>query len=108
MKRAWLYVIIGGILEVFWVLTLKLSHNFTVLNYSILTIIMVLVSFYLFSKAMKALPSGIAYTIYTGIGAVGTIIFGILFLGESTSLPKLVFAALLIIGIIGLKLTTEE
>ena len=85
-----------------------MSHNFTVLHYSVIPIVLVVISFYLFSVGMKKLPSGVAYTVYTGIGAIGTIIFGILFLGESTSLPKLFFVTLLIIGILGLKLTTEE
>ncbi len=67
-----------------------------------------MVSFYLFSKGMEELPSEIAYTVYTGIGAVRTIIFGILFLHETTSLPKLGFAPLLIVGILGLKMASEE
>ena len=108
MNKAWLYVVGGGFLEIFWVLALKMSHNFTVLHYSVITIVLVVISFYIFSVGMKKLPSGVAYTVYTGIGAIGTIIFGILFLGESTSLPKLFFVTLLIIGILGLKLTTEE
>lgn len=108
MKHAWTFVILGGVLEVFWVLFLKLSHGFTQLNYSIVTIIFLIISFYLFSKGMKFLPSGVAYTVFTGIGAVGTIIFSILFLGESVSIPKIAFSSLLIISIIGLKLTSDE
>lgn len=108
MSKSWLHVVLGGFLEIFWVLTLKLSHNFTIFPYNIITIILVVISFYLFSKGMQELPSGIAYTVYTGIGAVGTIIFGILFLGESVSIPKIVFSLILIVGILGLKMTSEE
>ncbi|WP_076459706.1 DMT family transporter [Limosilactobacillus caccae] len=107
MSKSWLHVILGGILEIFWVLSLKMSHNFTVFPYNIITLLLVVVSFYLFSKGMEELPSGVAYTVYTGIGAVGTIIFGIIFLGESVSTPKIVFALLLIVGILGLKMTSE-
>lgn len=108
MNKSWLYVIIGGFLEIFWVLSLKLAHNFTVLSYSLATVILVVISFYLFAKGMENLPSGVAYTVYTGIGAVGTIIFGIIFLHESVSWPKIIFSVLLVIGILGLKATSEE
>lgn len=108
MSKSWFYVVFGGFLEIFWVLSLKLSHNFTVFPYSLITVVLVIVSFYLFSKGMELLPSGVAYTVYTGIGAVGTIILGILFLHESISLPKILFSIILIIGILGLKLTSEE
>lgn len=108
MNKAWTYVIIGGFLEVFWALCLKKSNGFTNLGYTVITIILVVISFYLFSKGMTLLPSGIAYTVFTGIGAIGTIVFGILILGESISLPKIIFSCLLLIGIIGLKINSKE
>ena len=108
MNKNWLYVISGGLIEIFWVLCLKQSEGFQVLSYSILTIILVMISFYLFAKGMEHLPTGVAYTVFTGIGAVGTIVFGILFLGESVSMLKLIFSASLIIGILGLKLVSPE
>lgn len=108
MNKAWIYVIIGGLIEIFWALCLKKSNGFTNLGYSIATIILVIISFYMFAKAMNLLPSGIGYTVYTGIGAIGTIIFGILILGESISLPKVIFSCLLIIGLIGLKMNSNE
>lgn len=108
MSKSWLHVILGGVLEIFWVLSLKMSHNFSVFPYNIITIVLVIISFYLFSKGMEELPSGVAYTVYTGIGAVGTILFGILFLGENISIPKIGFSLILLIGIIGLKFTSEE
>lgn len=108
MNKAWSYVILGGILEVFWALCLKKAAGFTNLTYSILTIILVVISFLLFSKGMKLLPSGVAYTVFTGIGAIGTIFFGILFLGESVHFSKIFFSFLLILGVISLKLTSKE
>ena len=87
---------------------LKKSNGFTNLGYTAITIVLVLISFYLFSKGMTLLPSGIAYTVFTGIGAIGTIIFGILILGESISFQKIIFSCLLIIGIIGLKINSKE
>lgn len=107
-NNAWYYVIIGGLLEVFWALCLKQSNGFTNLKFTILAIILVIISFYLFSKGMSLLPSGIAYTAYTGIGAIGTIVFGVLILGESISLSKIIFSCLLLIGIIGLKMNSKE
>ena len=86
----------------------KKSNGFTNLGYTAITIVLVLISFYLFSKGMTLLPSGIAYTVFTGIGAIGTIVFGILILGESISFQKIIFSCLLIIGIIGLKINSKE
>lgn len=108
MNKNWLYVIVGGIFEIFWVLCLKKSEGFSNLSFSIMTIILVIVSFYLFALGMANLPTGIAYTVFTGIGAVGTIVFGIVFLNESISKFKILFSALLIIGILGLKMTSKE
>lgn len=108
MNKNWLYVIVGGIFEIFWVLCLKKSEGFSNLSFSIMTIILVIVSFYLFALGMENLPTGIAYTVFTGIGAVGTIVFGIVFLNESISTFKILFSVLLIIGILGLKMTSKE
>ncbi|MBO0421269.1 DMT family transporter [Vagococcus fluvialis] len=108
MNKNWLYVIVGGILEIFWVLCLKKSEGFSNLSFSIMTITLVIVSFYLFALGMENLPTGIAYTVFTGIGAVGTIVFGIVFLNESISTFKILFSVLLIIGILGLKMTSKE
>ncbi|MEQ7218420.1 multidrug efflux SMR transporter [Vagococcus fluvialis] len=108
MNKNWVYVIVGGILEIFWVLCLKKSEGFNNLSFSIMTIILVIVSFYLFALGMENLPTGIAYTVFTGIGAVGTIVFGIVFLNESISTFKILFSVLLIIGILGLKMTSKE
>lgn len=107
MNKAWFYVISGGFLEIFWVLSLKASQNFTVLPFALLTIVLVSLSFYLFAKGMTSLPSGVAYTVFTGIGAIGTISLGILLLHESVSPAKFIFATTLLVGIIGLKFSSE-
>lgn len=108
MSKAWIYVILGGMLEVIWAISLKLSNGFTDTFYSVITIVFVIISFYLFSKGMSLLPSGVAYTVFTGIGAVGTIIVSILFLNESVTFSKIFFSIVLIAAIINLKMATGE
>lgn len=108
MSKAWIYVILGGMLEVIWAISLKLSNGFTETLYSVITVVFVIISFYLFSKGMSLLPSGVAYTVFTGIGAVGTIIVSILFLNESVTFSKIFFSIVLIAAIINLKMATGE
>lgn len=94
---AWMYLVLAGVLEVVWAYTMKLSNGFTQLGYSAITLVTMVASFGLLSVAMKSLPLGTAYTIWTGIGAVGAFVVGILVLGEAAS-PLRILAALLIIG----------
>lgn len=102
---AWLYLTVAGLLEVFWATFLKLSEGFTKLGYSALTILGMVASFLLLSRAVKELPMGTAYAIWTGIGAVGALIVGVIFFREPLTAKRIFFAALLLIGIIGLKAT---
>ena len=74
----WAYLILAGILEIFWATCLKLSNGFTVLNFSILTIIGMVFSFIFLAQATKILPLGTSYAIWTGIGALGSVIIGII------------------------------
>lgn len=104
----WMYIFIAGLLEIIWVIGLRYSEGFTVLVPSIITLITLAISFYLFSKSLKSLPIGTAYAIFTGLGAAGTAIVGILFFQESAGPSKLFFLCLMLIGIIGLKLTTSD
>ncbi|KPB04969.1 DMT family transporter [Bacillus sp. CHD6a] len=104
----WIFIFIAGILEIIWVLGLRYSDGFTVLIPSIITLITLAISFYLFSKSLKFLPIGTAYAIFTGLGAAGTAIVGILYFGESASPSKLFFLSLMLLGIIGLKMTTSD
>lgn len=104
----WMYIFIAGLLEIIWVIGLRYSEGFTVLVPSIITLITLTISFYLFSKSLKFLPIGTAYAIFTGLGAAGTAIVGILYFQESASPSKLFFLCLMLIGIIGLKMTTSD
>lgn len=102
----WVYLIVAGGLEVFWSTCLKLSEGFSVLRFSILTVIGMIFSFLFLSQATKTLPLGTSYAIWTGIGALGAVIVGLLLFKESVSPLRLMFVALLLIGIIGLKATS--
>ncbi|EJN94363.1 DMT family transporter [Streptococcus ratti] len=103
----WFYLILAGILEVVWATTMKLSDGFSRLGYSAITVLGMMLSFYLLSRALKDLPMSLAYPIWTGIGAIGTVIVGVVFLGDGLSPLSYLFLALLLIGIIGLKLTSD-
>ena len=105
---AWLFLIIAGLTEIVWAIGLKGANGFTELIPSIVTIIFLIVSFFLFAKAMKTIPIGTAYAIFTGIGAAGTVIVGILWFHEEVSFGKLFFLCVLLFGIIGLKLVDDE
>ncbi len=100
---AWVYLVIAGFLEIGWAIGLKYSEGFTKLGASIATIVMMIASFYLLSQAVRTLPIGTAYAIWTGIGAVGTAIAGMIFLGESRDITRVVCIVLIVAGIAGLK-----
>ncbi|WP_341279951.1 multidrug efflux SMR transporter [Paenibacillus sp. FSL H8-0537] len=106
--KAWLYVILGGIFEVFWTFGLKYSKGFTDPLISVITVILIIISFVLFARSMQLLEIGTAYAVFTGIGTAGTVVFGILVLGESADIKRLLLVGTLIIGIIGLKLVSSE
>lgn len=104
---AWLVLVIAGLLEVVWAIGLKYTHGFTRLTPSIITVTAMIISFALLAWAMKTLPAGTAYAVWTGIGAVGAAIAGMILLGESASLARILSLALIVAGIIGLKLSTH-
>jgi len=104
---SWIILFIAGLLEVVWAIGLKYTHGFTRLTPSIITVSAMIVSIVLLSWAMRSLPVGTAYAVWTGIGAVGAAITGILLLGESASLARIARPALIVAGIIGLKLSTH-
>lgn len=103
---SWLVLVVAGLFEVAWAFALKLSYGFSVLIPSIATFVLMAASFFLLAFAMKNLPLGTAYAVWTGIGAVGTAMVGIVFLGESASLMRLASIALIVLGIAGLKLAS--
>lgn len=105
---AWFYVLIGGLLEIGWAYGMKVSEGFTEPLPSAITVVLLIISFYFFSKSMTMLEIGVAYAVYTGIGTAGTAVIGMAFLGESTDPLRIFFLALLIGGIIGLKIVTPD
>ena len=104
---SWIILVMAGLLEVVWAIGLKYTHGFTRLTPSVITLTAMIVSIVLLSWAMRSLPVGTAYAVWTGIGAVGAAITGILLLGESASLARIASLALIVAGIIGLKLSTH-
>ena len=103
---AWGILIAAGGLEVFWSTFLKLSEGFTRPVYSVVAVVGMILSFIFLSQATKVLPLGTAYAIWTGIGALGAVVVGILFFREPATVPRLFFAGLLLAGIVGLKVTS--
>ncbi|MGJ7470493.1 quaternary ammonium compound efflux SMR transporter SugE [Kosakonia cowanii] len=104
---SWFILVIAGLLEVVWAIGLKYTHGFTRITPSIITVVAMLISVVLLSWAMKTLPVGTAYAVWTGIGAVGAAIAGIVLLGESASLARIVSLCLIVTGIIGLKISAH-
>lgn len=105
-KMTWIYLIFAGILEVVWATSMKLSENFSRLGYSMVTILGMVLSFAFLARALKDLPMSLAYPIWTGIGAIGTVVVGIVFLKDQLSPLAYFFLILVVIGIIGLKMTS--
>ena len=103
---SWVYLILAGVFEIFWSTCMKFSNGFTVFKYSVLTISGMIISFLFLSQAIKTLPLGTTYAIWTGIGALGAVIIGIILFKESFSWQKIFFSFLLLSGIIGLKFTS--
>ena len=101
---AWFYLIIAGIFECGWAVGLKYTEGFSKLIPSLLVVMAMGVSFFFLSSTMKTIPIGTAYAVWTGIGAVGVALFGIVFLGESRETMRLLCLLLIVSGIVGLKL----
>lgn len=102
----WIYLIIAGVLEIGFASTLKLTESFTKLIPSAIFVFFAIFSFYFLTKAVETIPVGTAYAVWTGIGAFGTIVVGILFYHEPASLMRLFFLMTLIASIVGLKLVS--
>jgi quaternary ammonium compound-resistance protein SugE len=103
---AWTYLIIAGLCEIGWAIGLKYTDGFTRLWPSLWTVASMVVSIALLGLALKALPVGTGYAVWTGIGAIGTAILGIVLFGEPATLPRLASIGLILSGIVGLKLVT--
>ena len=104
---AWIMLIVAGIFEVVWAYSMKLSDGFSKLIPSIITLIFMILSFVLLAYAMRTLPLGTAYTIWTGIGAVGSFLVGIFILGEPASAMRMLAAVLIISGLVLMKVSSS-
>ena len=103
---AWIYLTIAGIFEVVWAFAMKQSDGFTRPGSTAITIVAMIVSFALLALAMRSLPLGTAYTIWTGIGAVGAFLVGVFILGEQTNALRIAAALLIVSGLILMKLSS--
>ena len=104
---AWIALLVAGLFEVAWAIGLKYTDGFTRLGPSLWTLGAMAASIVLLAWAMKTLPVGTAYAVWTGVGAVGTVILGIVLFGEAATSARLACIALIVAGIAGLKLVTE-
>ncbi|MBA2874745.1 DMT family transporter [Thermaerobacillus caldiproteolyticus] len=103
---SWVYLMIAGIFEAVWAIALKYTMGFTRFVPSVITIAGMIISFYFLSLATKVLPIGTAYAVWTGIGAFSTVIIGMAFLNEPVNASRIIFLLFILVGLIGLKLTS--
>ena len=101
---AWTYLVIAGLFECAWAIGLKFTEGFTRFWPSLFTILFMVISFWLLSLAMRSIPIGPAYAIWTGIGAVGVAVLGMAIFGESRDLMRVICLLMIVFGIVGLKL----
>jgi len=105
---AWFFLFIAGIMEIVWAIGIKYTESFTRLWWSVGTISAMVVSFFFLSKALETIPVGTGYAVWTGIGAVGTAILGMILFNESREMLRLLFIGFIIVGIIGLKFVSTN
>lgn len=103
---AWIYLLGAGIFEMVWVVAMKYAEGFTKIVPSVIMIIGVIFSVGLLGLAVKTIPLGTGYAIWTGIGAVGAVTYGMIFFGEPVTVLRLTFVAMIIVGLVGLKLVS--
>ncbi|MDZ4656332.1 MAG: quaternary ammonium compound efflux SMR transporter SugE [Bythopirellula sp.] len=103
---SWIYLLIAGALEIGWAVGLKYSEGFSKLVPSVLTLVGMVASGFFLALAVQKIPLGTAYATWTGIGAVGTAILGMVLFGESAAAARLFFIALILVGIVGLKMAS--
>lgn len=105
---AWFYLVLAGLFEIGWATGLKYSEGFTRPAASIVTVVLMAISFILLSLALKTLPIGTAYAVWTGIGAAGTALIGMAFFGDSADVLRLLCLLMIVAGVVGLKLVSPH
>ena len=104
---AWAILILAGIFEIIWAYSMKMSEGFTRLTPSVVTIVFMILSVVLLSMSMRTLPLGTAYTIWTGIGAIGSFVVGIIILNEPITAMRMIAAVLIVSGLVLMKLSSN-
>lgn len=104
---AWMSLFFAGLLEIVWAVSMKQSEGFSKLTPTLITVVGMIASFWLLAVAMRTLPLGTAYTIWTGIGAVGAFVVGIVFLGEQVSAMRIAAAVLIVSGLVLMKFSSS-
>ena len=104
----WLYLLLAGVLEITWAVAMKKTEGFTILIPSIITVVGYIASAVFLSLALKQLPLGTSYAIWTGMGIVGTTVLGVLLFNEKMTVPQVFCVALIVVGIAGLMLMSKE
>ncbi len=102
----WIILVLAGLFEIVWAVGLKYTHGFTRLVPSLVTVGGMIISFWLLALSMKTLPLGTAYAVWVGIGTVGAFVAGIILFGESAGWMRIASVALIVLGLVGLKLST--
>ena len=105
---AWVILILAGVFEIIWAYSMKMSEGFTKLTPSIVTLIFMILSVVLLSIAMRSLPLGTAYTVWTGIGAIGSFIVGIIVLHDAMTAMRMIAAILIVSGLVLMKLSSTS
>lgn len=105
---AWTLLLVAGLLEVVWAIGLKYTNGFTALWPSLITLAAMVASIFLLALALREIPIGTGYAVWTGIGAVGAALLGIVLFNEAKDAPRLLCIGLIVMGIVGLKLTSPE
>ena len=108
VEMNWVLLLVAGVLEIIWAVGMKHSHGFTRFWPSLITIICMVASFVLLSLAMRSIPLGTAYAVWTGIGTVGTVVLGVILFKEPVTVMRILCILLIISGITGLKLITHS
>ncbi|MEI2558887.1 multidrug efflux SMR transporter [Acinetobacter pittii] len=105
---AWAILILAGVFEIIWAYSMKMSEGFTRLTPSVITIVFMILSVILLSMSMKTLPLGTAYTVWTGIGAIGSFLVGIFFLNEPIGAMRMIAAVLIVSGLVLMKISSPS